>query len=84
MEISQTQTKEKTRFIERKKFDLRTLTMIAILFLLWVIFTILTSEGLTNFKISFISFRNLSNLARQMTVVAIIGSSMVLVMVSGE
>ncbi len=83
MEISQTQTKEKTRFIERKKFDLRTLTMIAILFLLWVIFTILTSEGLTNFKISFISFRNLSNLARQMTVVAIIGSSMVLVMVSG-
>jgi D-xylose transport system permease protein len=79
MEISQA----KTHYMERKKFDIRTLTMVVILVVLWLVFTYLTSDGLKNFGGSFISSRNLSNLVRQMTVVGIIGSSMVLIMVSG-
>jgi D-xylose transport system permease protein len=74
--MENSQTKTKTLYMEGKKFDIRTLTMVAILVALWLVFTFLT-------KGSFISCRNLSNLARQMTVVGVIGSSMVLVMVSG-
>jgi D-xylose transport system permease protein len=72
----------KERYSSIKKIDIRTFTMVAVLLLLWVIFTVLTSNGLTNLDRSFISFRNLSNLLRQMAIVAIIGCSMVLVIVS--
>lgn len=69
--------------INVRKFDLRTFTMVAVLIILWIIFTWFTSSGLTNFSRSFISTRNLSNLFRQMAVVGIMGCSMVLIIVSG-
>ena len=59
-----------------KKIDIKTITMVIILAILWVGFHILTGG-------SFITNRNLSNLTRQMAVVGIMGITMVLVIVSG-
>jgi D-xylose transport system permease protein len=73
---------EKRNHAGMKKIDMRTFTMVAVLIFLWVIFTFLTSDGLQHLDRSFISFRNLSNLLRQMAIVAIIGCSMVLVIVT--
>jgi D-xylose transport system permease protein len=70
------------RYNNLKKFDLRTWTMVGVLIVLWLFFTYTTSNGLRNMDRSFISFRNLSNLLRQMAIVAIIGCSMVLVIVT--
>ncbi len=50
MEISQA----KTHYMERKKFDIRTLTMVVILVGSMLVFTYLTSDGLKNFEGSFI------------------------------
>jgi D-xylose transport system permease protein len=57
--------------------------MVAVLILLWIVFTALTSKGFTALGRSFISFRNISNLLRQMSIVGIIASSMVLLIVTG-
>ncbi|WP_020613507.1 sugar ABC transporter permease [Sediminispirochaeta bajacaliforniensis] len=70
-------------YFSKKKIDMRTFTMVAILVILWVVFSYLTSNGFRTLGTSFLSSRNLSNLMRQMTIVAIMGSSMVLVMVTG-
>ncbi len=67
----------------KKKIDIRTFTMVAVLILLWIGFTLLTSDGFSNLGSSFIAPRNLSNLVRQMAIVGIIGSSMALVIVTG-
>jgi len=56
--------------------------MVAVLIILWILFTLLTSNGLKNFGNSFISTRNLSNLFRQMAIYGIMGSSMVLIIVT--
>ena len=65
------------------KLDIRIFTMVSVLVLLWIVFAFTTSKGFTTFDRSFISFRNISNLLRQMSIVGIIGCSMVLVIVSG-
>jgi D-xylose transport system permease protein len=75
--------KTKKGFLFGKKFDVRTLTMVVVLIVLWLVFTLLTSNGLKNIERSFMSYRNLSNLLRQMAVVGILGSSMVLIIVTG-
>lgn len=65
---------------ERKRygieFNVRTYAMIAALVVLWIGFSFLTAG-------SFISPRNMSNLVRQMAIVGIMGTGMVLVIVSG-
>lgn len=58
------------------KFNVRTYTMIAALIMMWIGFSYLTNG-------SFITPRNLSNLVRQMAIVGIMGTGMVLVIVSG-
>jgi D-xylose transport system permease protein len=60
----------------KKRFNVRTYTMVLAMLVLWVVFTI-TTDG------SFISPRNLSNLMRQTSIVGIMGTAMVLVIVSG-
>lgn len=60
-----------------KKIDVRAYTMIVGLILIWIMFTILT-DG------TFLSARNISNLTMQMAVVAILGTGMVLVIVTGH
>lgn len=57
------------------KINVRTFAMIAALLVIWLIFTLFTDN-------SFISTRNLSNLFRQMSIVGIMGVSMVLVIVT--
>lgn len=59
------------------KIDVRAYTMILALVLIWVIFSILT-DG------TFLSTRNISNLMMQMAVVGILGTGMVLVIVTGH
>jgi D-xylose transport system permease protein len=76
-------SKSEGKYVSMKKIDIRTFTMVAVLILLWIIFTTLTSKGFTALDRSFISFRNISNLLRQMSIVGIIGSSMVLLIVTG-
>ena len=66
-----------------QKIDVRTLTMVAVLLLLWIGFTAFTSKGFTDFGGSFMTARNLSNLTRAMAVVGIMGCGMVLVIVTG-
>lgn len=66
-----------------EKFDVRTYTMIAALILMWIGFTYLTSKGFTDLDGSFITARNISNLVRQMAIVGIMGTGMVLVIVTG-
>lgn len=63
--------------VQKRKIDVRTYTMIGALVLIWVLFTILT-QG------KFIGVRNISNLARQMSTVGILGAGMVLVIVTGN
>ncbi|HYE83520.1 MAG TPA: sugar ABC transporter permease [Clostridia bacterium] len=70
------QVLNKRKLFNTGKFDVRTYTMIAALIIMWIGFTYLT-EG------SFITSRNLSNLVRQMAIVGIMGTGMVLVIVSG-
>jgi ABC-type xylose transport system permease subunit len=76
-------SKSEGKHLSMKKIDIRTFTMVAVLILLWVVFTTMTSKGFTALDRSFISFRNISNLLRQMTIVGIIGCSMVLLIVTG-
>jgi D-xylose transport system permease protein len=57
--------------------DIRSFAMIAGLILIWIIFTVLT-DG------TFLSARNFSNLTIQMAVVSILGTGMVLVIVTGN
>lgn len=59
-----------------KKIDIRTLTMVLVLVVLWVAFTISTSGN-------FITFRNLSNLLRQAAFTGVMGVGMTLVIVTG-
>jgi len=58
-------------------FDIRSFAMIAGLILIWIIFTVMT-DG------TFLSARNFSNLTIQMAVVSILGTGMVLVIVTGN
>jgi D-xylose transport system permease protein len=60
-----------------KKIDLRNYVMIGALFLIWVLFTVLT-DG------TFLVPRNLSNLTRQMAIVGVLGTGMVLVIITGN
>ncbi|MGI6154088.1 MAG: sugar ABC transporter permease [Christensenellaceae bacterium] len=60
----------------KAKFDIRTFTMVGALIVLWVVFSAMT-EG------SFLTARNISNLTRQMAMVGIMATGMVLVIVSG-
>jgi len=71
------------QYMRTKKIDIRAFTMIAILILLWLVFTFFTSDHFRSLENSFISPRNISNLARQMAIVGIMASSMTLVIVSG-
>lgn len=64
------------RFNWKSMINVRTYSMIAALVVLWIFFTV-TTDG------AFISTRNISNLVRQMTIVGILGTGMVLVIVSG-
>jgi D-xylose transport system permease protein len=73
----------KKRYNQVKRLDIRTFTMVAVLVALWLVFTYFTSSNFTNLDRSFISFRNISNLLRQMAIVGIMGCSMVLVIVTG-
>jgi len=57
--------------------DIRTFTMVGGLILLWIFFTYMT-DG------TFLSIRNISNLTRQMAIVGVLGSGMVLVIVTGN
>ncbi|KUO75245.1 MAG: sugar ABC transporter permease [Clostridia bacterium BRH_c25] len=70
------QVLERKKLFSTEKFNVRTYTMIAALIIMWIGFTYLT-DGF------FISARNMSNLVRQMAIVGIMGTSMVLVIVSG-
>ncbi|MCG8482961.1 MAG: sugar ABC transporter permease [Clostridia bacterium] len=67
---------KKRKLINIERFDVRTYTMIAALIVMWIGFTYLT-DG------SFIKPRNISNLVRQMAIVGVMGTGMVLVIVSG-
>lgn len=60
-----------------KGLDIRSFAMIACLILIWIVFTVMT-DG------TFLSARNISNLTVQMAVVAILGTGMVLVIVTGN
>jgi D-xylose transport system permease protein len=81
--ITENQVVVKKRLLSMKKLNIRTYTMVAALIILWVGFTYLTSKGFTDFGGSFITPRNLSNLARQMSIAGIMGISMVLIIVTG-
>jgi D-xylose transport system permease protein len=59
------------------RIDWRALTMVGALLVIWVVFSI-TTEG------TFLSARNLSLLARQMSVTSILAVGMVLVIVAGQ
>lgn len=60
-----------------KGIDLRNYVMIGALFLIWVLFTVLT-DG------TFLVTRNISNLMRQMAIVGVLGTGMVLVIITGN
>ncbi|MFE5430557.1 sugar ABC transporter permease [Peribacillus simplex] len=60
-----------------KNVDVRAYTMIVGLIVIWILFSILT-DG------TFLSARNISNLTLQMAVVAILGTGMVMVIVTGH
>jgi len=70
------QEKKKTNSELLKNVNIRTYTMIAVLIILWIFFSILTDGA-------FILTRNISNLVRQMAIVGILGTGMVLVIVTG-
>lgn len=67
--------------VTSRKFNLRTYTMVMVLIILWIVFTLLTSKNM-DFSNSFITARNLSNLSRQMAMVGILSVGMVLVIVT--
>ncbi|MBM7716107.1 D-xylose transport system permease protein [Bacillus thermophilus] len=74
------ETTEKKSFFNKemvKNIDVRAYTMIVGLVIIWIMFTILT-DG------TFLTARNISNLTMQMAVVAILGTGMVLVIVTGH
>lgn len=75
--LENTEVEEEKRKDIFKKIDVRAYTMIVGLVLIWIMFSILT-DG------TFLSARNLSNLTMQMAVVAILGTGMVLVIVTGH
>ncbi len=60
-----------------KKIDLRNYVMIGALCFIWVLFTLLT-DG------KFLLARNISNLTRQMAIVGILGTGMVMVIITGN
>ena len=60
-----------------KKFELRNYVMIAALAGIWILFAVLTHG-------TFLLFRNISNLTRQMAIVGILGTGMVLVIITGN
>lgn len=76
MESKVSKTTEK-RILNHFKIDIRSYTMILALLGIWIIFSILTHGD-------FLSPRNLSMLARQMSITAILASGMVLVIVAGH
>lgn len=59
------------------RLDWRTLTMVLALVVIWIVFAV-TTDG------TFLSPRNLGLLARQMSIVALLASGMVLVIVAGQ
>lgn len=61
----------------KRTIDWRTLTMVFALLVIWAVFS-LTTDGM------FLSPRNLSLLARQMSVTALLATGMVLVIVAGQ
>ncbi len=63
--------------LNKKNIDLRNYVMIGALFLIWIFFTFMT-EG------KFLLARNISNLTRQMAIVGILGTGMVLVIITGN
>ncbi len=67
----------------RQRLDVRTITMVVVLLLLWAVFTAFTSDFFQNMRGSFMTARNLSNLTRAMAIVGIMGVGMVLVIVTG-
>jgi D-xylose transport system permease protein len=70
-------TEETHRTSLRQSIPWRALTMVGALLVIWVVFSVLT-EG------TFVTPRNLSLLARQMSVTAILAIGMVLVIVAGQ
>ncbi len=67
----------------RQRIDVRAVTMVVVLFLLWLVFTAFTSNFFRDMGGSFLTARNLSNLARAMAIVGVMGCGMVLVIVTG-
>ncbi len=63
--------------LKSKSIDLRNYVMIGALFLIWILFTFMT-DG------KFLLARNISNLTRQMAIVGILGTGMVLVIITGN
>lgn len=61
----------------KNKIDIRSFAMIVGLILIWVVFSLIT-DG------TFLSARNISNLAIQMSVVSILATGMVLVIITGN
>jgi len=57
--------------------NLRNYVMIGALLAIWILFTVLTNG-------TFLVFRNLSNLMRQMAIVGVLGTGMVLVIITGN
>lgn len=65
------------------QIDWRAWTMVAALAVIWILFTALTRTDAHPMG-AFISFRNLTQLTRQMVVTSLLGIGMVLVIVSGQ
>ncbi len=59
------------------KINLRSFVMIGTLFIMWILFAVLTNG-------KFLAPRNLSNLTRQMAIVSILGTGMVLVIITSN
>jgi D-xylose transport system permease protein len=59
------------------RVDIRAFVMIGALIVIWILFSVMTGG-------SFLLVRNISNLVRQMSIVGILGTGMVLVIVSGN
>lgn len=79
-------TRKSERYVQanwRQRIDIRTITMVIVLLLLWVVFTAFTSNFFQDLSGSFLTARNLSNLTRAMAVVGVLGCGMVLVIVTG-
>ena len=69
--------KLKARPFLSRQFDVRNYVMIAALAAIWILFAVLTNG-------TFLLFRNISNLTRQMAIVGILGTGMVLVIITGN